>query len=41
MTFVHPGGLTSKTELDFVKAKIKSGVVLGEYVLKPRSDGKK
>ena len=25
MTFVHPGALDSKTELDFVKAKIKEG----------------
>jgi hypothetical protein len=25
MTFIHPGGLNSKEELDFVKAKIKAG----------------
>jgi len=25
MTFVHPGALDSKAELDFVKAKIKAG----------------
>jgi 5,10-methylenetetrahydrofolate reductase len=25
MTFVHPGALNSKAELDFVKAKIQAG----------------
>ena len=25
MNFVHPGALDSRTELDFVKAKIKEG----------------
>ena len=26
MDFIHPGGINSKSELDFVKARIKAGV---------------